>query len=98
MNARTYWVYIMASGANGTIYVGVTNNLSLRAFQHRTGVGSEFTSRYGVKRLVWYEAYANINEAIAREKQLKHWERKWKLRLIESFNPNWNDMYETLNA
>ena len=94
---RRYSVYIMASRRNGTLY-GVTNNLSSRAFQHRNGVGSQFTAKYGVKLLVWYEHYADVREAIAREKQLKKWERRWKLELIEEFNPNWADLYETLNA
>ena len=75
----------MASRRNGTLYVGVNNNISLRAHQHRTGVGR-------------YETYADVNEAIAREKQLKKRERKWKLELIEQFNPEWRDLYETLNA
>jgi len=94
---RTFAVYIMASRRNGTLYIGVTNNLSLRAHQHRTSAGSAFTSKYGVKQLVWYESYDDVNEAIAREKQLKKWERRWKLELIESFNPTWADLYETLN-
>ena len=98
MGERTYFVYIMASRRNGTLYVGVTNNLALRAHQHRTGVGSTFTTKYGVKMLVWYESYGDVNEAIAREKQLKTWARKWKLALIERFNRDWRDLYEQLNA
>ena len=98
MGERTYAVYIMASRRNGTLYIGVTNNLAARAHRHRSGVGSTFTTKYQVKMLVWYEAYGDINEAIAREKQLKKWERKWKLALIEPFNPEWRDLYETLNA
>ena len=78
MSERTYSVYIMASQRNGTLYVGVTNNIPLRAYQHRIGVGSTFTTKYRVKMLVWYETYGDVNEAIAREKQLKKWERKWK--------------------
>ena len=97
MSERTYAVYLLASSRNGTLYIGVTNNLSIRVHQHRTGKGSEFTSRHGVRLLVWYEYYTDVNEAIAREKQLKKWERKWKLALIEAFNPDWADMYETLN-
>ena len=91
------YVYMLASKRNGTLYIGVTNNLSLRTFQHKSGVGSDFTSKYNVHMLVWYEYYPDINEAIAREKQLKKWERKWKLRLIEEFNPDWSDMYAKLN-
>ena len=98
LGERTYFVYIMASRRNGTLYIGVTNNLALRAHQHRTGVGSTFTTKYGVKMLVWYEQYGDVNEAIAREKQLKTWERKWKLALIERFNRDWRDLYEQLNA
>ena len=88
----------MASQRNGTLYIGVINNLAARAHQHRTGVGSSFTTRYGVKMLVWYESYGDVDEAIAREKQLKRWERKWKLALIEHSNRNWADLYERLNV
>ncbi len=98
MTERRYSVYMMASRRNGTLYVGVTNHLAARAYQHRNGVGSEFTSRYAVNMLVWYEHYGDVREAIAREKQLKKWERQWKLDLIERFNPDWTDLYETLNA
>jgi putative endonuclease len=97
MSGRRYSVYIMASRRNGTLYVGVTNHLGARALQHRNGVGSQFTAKYGVKTLVWYEHYGDVRDAIAREKQLKKWERKWKLELIERFNPGWRDLYETLN-
>ena len=95
---NTYAVYIMASRRNGTLYVGVTNHLAVRAHQHRTGEGSEFTRKYGVTRLVWYEFHSDINEAIAREKRIKKWERRWKLELIEGFNREWADLYETLNG
>ena len=97
MSERTYAVYLLASQRNGTLYIGVTNNLSLRIHQHRSGKGSVFTARHRVHMLVCYEYYTDIHEAIAREKQLKKWERKWKLALIEAFNPGWADMYETLN-
>lgn len=93
-----YAVYIMASRRNGTLYVGVTNNLAIRSHQHRTGGGSEFTRKYGVTQWVWYEFYSDINEAIAREKRIKKWERRWKLELIENFNPEWADLYEALNG
>jgi putative endonuclease len=92
MNGRRYSVYIMASRRNGTLYIGVTNHLAARALQHRTGTGSQFTLRYAVKMLVWYEHYSEVNEAIAREKQLKKWERRWKLDLIETFNSEWADL------
>ena len=93
-----YAVYIMASRRNGTLYVGVTNNLAIRAHQHRTGGGSEFTRKYGVTHLVWYEIHSDISEAVAREKRIKKWDRQWKLKLIESFNPDWADLYEILNG
>jgi putative endonuclease len=93
-----YAVYIMASRRNGTLYVGVTNHLAVRTHQHRTGEGSEFSRKYSVTRLVWYEFHSDVNEAIAREKRIKKWERRWKLQLIENFNPEWADLYETLNA
>ena len=95
---RTYWVYLMASGRNGTLYIGVTNDLARRASQHRTGSGSAFAAKYGVNKLVWYESYNDVNDAIRREKQLKKWERRWKLELIERMNPEWNDLYEELNC
>jgi putative endonuclease len=93
-----YAVYITASRRNGTLYVGVTNDIARRAYEHRNGVGAAFTRKYGVTRLVWYEPYADVNAAIAREKQIKKWERAWKLELIEAMNPEWADLYEMLNA
>ena len=96
-HGERYAVYILASRRNGTLYIGVTNNLALRTSQHRAGAGSAFTARYRVTQLVWYEFYRDIREAIAREKQLKKWERRWKLTSIEDFNPRWADLYETLN-
>jgi putative endonuclease len=98
MSERRYSVYMMARRRNGTLYIGVTNHLAARAHQHRSGRGSEFTSKYSVKLLIWYEHYSDVNDAIAREKQLKKWERRWKLDLIERHNPQWLDLYETLNA
>jgi len=92
----TGWVYIMASKPNGTLYVGVTNDLARRAFEHRTGQHEGFTKRYGVGRLVWYEEYPTVPGAIAREKRLKKWPRRWKIDLIEAFNPAWDDLYEGL--
>lgn len=96
--SKTYWVYMLASKQNGTLYIGVTNDLSRRTFEHKTGRGSRFAARYEVKRLVWFEEHGDINEAITREKQLKRWERAWKIELIQAINPEWNDFYETLNA
>ena len=82
-------VYILASQANGTLYIGVTSNLIARLYQHRTGEIPGFTQRYGVHLLVRYEFFATMPEAIAREKQLKRWHRPWKINLIESENPDW---------
>ena len=89
-------VYILASKRNGTLYIGVTTNLSARILAHRIGTGSAFTKKYSVKQLVWYETYDMVTDAIQRETTLKHWLRKWKLELIEKTNPNWEDLYETL--
>jgi putative endonuclease len=98
MIEKTYHVYMLASRRNGTLYLGVTNNLSRRAYEHKRNALPGFTSRYNVHVLVWYESYNDINEAITREKQLKKWERAWKLKLIEDFNPIWRDLYFDLNA
>ena len=89
-------VYIVASQRNGTIYTGVTSNLAARAFAHRDGIGSNFTKKYAIKMLVWYETYDLVTDAIQRESNIKHWPRCWKLTLIEKDNPDWNDLYETL--
>ncbi|MEE4451214.1 GIY-YIG nuclease family protein [Novosphingobium resinovorum] len=89
-------VYIMASRRNGTIYVGVTSNLRVRAWQHREGVADGFTSRYACKALVWFELHATMQHAILREKQLKGGSRKKKLALIETLNPTWRDMFGEL--
>ncbi|HEY5362575.1 MAG TPA: GIY-YIG nuclease family protein [Aestuariivirga sp.] len=89
-------VYILASKRNGTLYVGVTNNLAARIFAHREGSGSAFTKRYNVKMLVWYESYDLVTDAIQRETSIKRWPRQWKLNLIEKVNPDWNDRYEGL--
>jgi putative endonuclease len=88
---------MLASRRNGTLYIGVTNDLAWRAHQHKTKQTPGFTARYGVHRLVWYETHRDINEAIMREKQLKKWERRWKLALIEAMNPSWRDLYFDLN-
>jgi putative endonuclease len=90
-------VYILASRRNGTLYLGVTNDLSRRVHEHRCGDVPGFTAKYGVKLLVWYEAYTSIDHAIAQEKRIKRWRRAWKLELIERINPEWSDLYETLN-
>ena len=95
---RTYYVYILASDRNGTLYVGVTSDLSRRVWEHKEELTPGFTSKYGVVRLVWYEVYPDISDAITREKRLKRWRRAWKLRLIEESNPQWLDLYETWNC
>jgi putative endonuclease len=96
--SKTYYVYMLANRRNGTLYLGVTNNLSRRVYEHKTKSVKGFTSRYGVHMLVWYETYEEIDDAIGREKSLKKWERAWKLKLIEDFNPTWRDLYYELNA
>lgn len=93
---RQYYVYILASGRNGTIYTGVTNDILRRVHEHKTEAVRGFTSRYGVKRLVWFDVHPSISNAIQREKNLKHWPRAWKLTLIEAANPDWRDLYEDL--
>lgn len=94
----TYWVYILASKPHGTLYIGVTNNLLGRVEAHREGLGSRFTTRYGVKSLVFYEPFADIEAAIQREKTMKHWVRQWKINLIERENPHWTDLYPVIMA
>ncbi len=91
-------VYMMASKRNGTLYTGVTSDLPGRAFQHRQGLSPGFTSRYGCKTLVWYEAHDTMKLAIQCEKTIKRYPRRWKLNLIEGLNPDWDDLYETLNG
>ncbi len=93
---KQFYVYILASRRNGTLYTGMTSNLVKRAWQHRNGEMDGFTKKYGVKRLVYYEMYQNAESAIMREKQIKKWNRQWKLRLIEKDNPQWNDLYELI--
>lgn len=96
MRERVYYVYILASGRNGTLYTGVANDLARRIFEHRQKVVPGFTKRYAVDRLVWFEANGSIYEAIAREKQIKHWNRQWKINLFRDINPNWDDLYPAL--
>ncbi|GGH03360.1 excinuclease ABC subunit C [Glycocaulis albus] len=93
---RTYFVYLLASQKNGTLYCGVTSDLPRRTFDHREGNLPGFTSKYGVKRLVWYEVYTDIHEAIRREKRIKKWPRDWKINLIEANNPDWNDLWKSI--
>jgi putative endonuclease len=93
---KSAFVYMMSNRRNGILYVGVTSNLAARAFQHREGLLPGFTSRYGLKSLVWFEQHDDIRTAIQREKTMKHWPRAWKVRLINAANPRWDDLFETL--
>jgi len=93
---RCFWIYIVTDKPYGTLYVGVTNDLARRMWEHREGVYKGFTKKYGLKRLVYYEDHATALEAIAREKAIKKWNRDWKKQAIEKFNPSWRDMYEDL--
>jgi len=90
------WVYIMTNGRNGTLYIGVTNDLVRRISEHRTGVGSAFVRRYGLKRLVYFEHHDDIRTAIQRETSLKRWTRAWKVRLLAGRNREWCDLYPSL--
>ena len=89
-------VYILASKRNGTLYIGVTSNLIKRIWEHKNNLVQGFTKQYNVHDLVWYELHENMESAILREKMLKEWKRTWKLELIESSNPNWHDLYDTI--
>jgi putative endonuclease len=89
-------VYILASKQNGTLYIGVTSELVKRIWEHKNDMVEGFTKRYGVHRLVWYEIHESMESAIEREKRLKEWKRKWKFELIESSNPNWQDLFNTI--
>jgi putative endonuclease len=93
-----YFVYILASRRNGTLYVGVTNDLVRRVQEHREGWVPGFTKRHAVKLLVYFEVHCDINEAILREKRIKRWLRKWKLELIEAQNPQWRDLWIDLTS
>jgi putative endonuclease len=93
----SFFVYMLASRRNGTLYVGMTDDLPRRVWQHRTGAVPGFTSRYGIKTLVWHEAHDSREAAFMRERQLKKWNRSWKLRLIEADNPHWRDLFDELS-
>ena len=96
MGGRPGYVYIMVSGRNGTIYIGVTSDLAQRVWQHREGVIAGFTKDYDCNRLVWYLAFEDIQDARVHELRMKKWNRAWKLREIEEMNPLWHDLYPTL--
>ena len=89
-------VYILATGKRGTLYIGVTSNLIARTWQHREHVVEGFTKRYDVTNLVWYELHGTMDTAILREKQLKKWNREWKLRLVQESNPEWRDLWDDI--
>ena len=89
-------VYILASRRNGTLYVGVTSDLTKRAWEHKNDATEGFTKRYAIHTLVWFEAHDTMESAITREKAIKEWKRLWKLELIERLNPHWQDLYESL--
>ncbi|MDO8578269.1 MAG: GIY-YIG nuclease family protein [Dehalococcoidales bacterium] len=93
---KTYYVYILASKRNGTLYCGVTNDLIRRVSQHKSDLIEGFTKKYKVHKLVWWEDCGSVESALNREKQIKEWHRQWKLELIEERNPSWNDLYEEL--
>ncbi len=94
---KTYYVYILANMTNVSIYVGVTNNLLRRVYEHKNELDSDsFTAKYGIHKLVYYETTFDVHAALEREKQLKSWNRARKNRLVESMNPKWEDLYETI--
>src|ERR1700756_4596179 len=94
----TYRVYILASKPGGTLYIGVTNNLVRRVYEHREGLAESFTKRYGIKTLVYFEAHETVAAALQREKNIKHWSREWKIDLIVAGNPDWRDLLMKLPA
>jgi putative endonuclease len=93
---KQFYVYILASKRNGTLYTGVTSNLTQRVWQHKNDMVEGFTRKYNVKKLVYYEVHDNAESAITREKRIKKWKRNWKLRLIEERNPQWKDLYDEI--
>lgn len=93
---KNYYVYIMTNKPNGTLYVGVTNDLVRRCYEHRNGMIDGFTKKYSCKMLIYYEAFDQIEDAILREKRLKKWNRQWKIELIEKSNPGWVDLYNQI--
>ena len=94
--SKRYFVYILANRPKGVLYVGVTNDLARRVWEHKTRAAPGFTSKYGVMMLVYFEEYTSILEARERERVLKSWRRAWKFKLIEQMNPNWRDLYDDL--
>jgi putative endonuclease len=95
---RQYYVYILASRPGGSLYVGVTNNLIRRVYEHKSSMTASFTKTYRIDRLVHFEIYSSIRDALQREKNIKHWPRAWKTRLIFQSNPSWRDLYDEFSA
>ena len=93
---KNYYVYIVTNKSRGTLYTGMSNNLVRRSYEHRNSLVEGFTKKYKLKRLVYFEVFNRVEDAINREKRLKKWNRQWKIELIENVNPNWNDLYERL--
>jgi len=93
---ENFYVYILSSQRRGTLYIGVTSNLTKRVYEHKNGLVDGFTKKYGVHRLVYYEVTEDGEAALLRERQMKKWNRVWKLRLIEEYNPQWMDLYDSL--
>ena len=93
---KKFYVYILSSKRNGTLYIGVTSDLIKRVYEHKDNVVDGFSKKYNIHHLVWYEAYETVDGAIIREKQIKKWNRRWKLKLIEKDNPEWDDLYEII--
>ena len=96
MLMKQYYVYILASQKNGTLYVGMTSDLIKRVYEHKQNLVDGFSRKYSVHHLVYYEQHSEAQEAILREKQIKKWNRKWKIRLIEEKNPGWSDLYNEI--
>jgi putative endonuclease len=93
---KSFYVYILCSKRNGTLYTGVTSDLVKRVYEHKNKLVDSFTKKYNVNYLVWFEIHESAESALTREKQIKKWKRAWKLRLIERDNPEWNDLYESI--
>jgi putative endonuclease len=93
---KNYYVYMLSSKRNGTLYIGVTSNLVKRVYEHKNEVVEGFTKKYNIHELVWFEMHQTVESAINREKQIKKWNRAWKLKLIEKENPQWIDLYESI--
>ena len=96
ISQKQYYVYLLANKRNGTLYLGMTNDLIRRVYEHKNGLSRGFAAKYGASLLVWYEVHESAMAAIEREKQLKNWKRVWKLELIEKLNPEWCDLYNGL--